>query len=147
MKMKKNKHTPQKNSKQGQSLVEFALSLTFILLLLAGVVDFGQAFFMYIQMRDAAQEGALYGSINPSDSSGINSRVRNSSDTPLDLTSADVNVAASITGKPCEGGYITITITYDKPVMMPFIGAIIGDHMMLTATATDLILMPACLGP
>jgi Flp pilus assembly protein TadG len=143
--MKKNRFKHPHSSERGQSLVELALSLTFILLLLAGVVDFGQAFFIYIQMRDAAQEGALYGSINPSDSSGINSRVRNSSDTPLDLTSADVNVNASIAGRACEGGYITVTITYDTPVMLPFIGAIIGDHMMLTATATDLILMPACL--
>ena len=49
---------------RGQSLVEFAISLVIILWLLAGAVEFGIALFQYIQLRDAAQEGALYGSIN-----------------------------------------------------------------------------------
>ncbi len=49
----------------GQSLVELAISLTVMLLLLAGAVTFGMAFFSYVAIRDAAQEGALYGSFNP----------------------------------------------------------------------------------
>ena len=51
--------------KKGQSLVEFAISLTVMLILLAGTVDFGIGLFHYIAMREAAQEGALYGSIAP----------------------------------------------------------------------------------
>jgi len=52
---------------KGQSLVEMALSLVLILILLVGTVEMGMAFFQYIQLRDAAQEGALYGSIAPLD--------------------------------------------------------------------------------
>src|SRR3989337_2167244 len=48
----------------GQSMVEFAISLMVILLLLAGAINFGLALFTYVQMRDAAQEAALYGSIS-----------------------------------------------------------------------------------
>ncbi len=50
---------------RGQSLVELAISLMVMLLLLAGAVTFGMALFSYVAIRDAAQEGALYGSFNP----------------------------------------------------------------------------------
>ena len=49
----------------GQSMVELALTLTFLLILLAGTMDLGRAFFTWIEMRDAAQEGAVYGSLCP----------------------------------------------------------------------------------
>ena len=54
----------QKDKKEsGQSLVELALSMTLLLILLAGVVDLGRAFFTYIALRDAAQEGASYAAV------------------------------------------------------------------------------------
>ncbi len=53
------------NKTRGQSLVELAISLTVMLLLLSGAVTFGMALFSYVAIRDAAQEGALYGSFNP----------------------------------------------------------------------------------
>lgn len=48
---------------QGQSLVELAMSLVILLILVAGLVDLGRAFFTYITLRDAAQEGASYASV------------------------------------------------------------------------------------
>ena len=58
--------TPKKQQR-GQSLVELAISLMVILMLLMGAIDFGIALFAYVSMRDAAQEGAVYGSIEPAD--------------------------------------------------------------------------------
>ena len=55
----------QARKEQGQSLVELALSLTLLLLLLGGAIDLGRMFFTYIALRDAAQEGAIYGSYCP----------------------------------------------------------------------------------
>ena len=52
-------------SERGQSLVELAISIVILIYLLAGAVEFGLAFFQFVQLRDAAQEGALYGSMNP----------------------------------------------------------------------------------
>ena len=68
----------QKNRKKfenGQSLTEFAVSITFIILILSGIVDLGRAYFTYISLRDAAQEGAIYGSINPLDCNKISRTV------------------------------------------------------------------------
>jgi Flp pilus assembly protein TadG len=59
--MKKNKEI--KNKEQGQSLVELSISLIVLLTLIAGLVDLGRAFFTYVTLRDAAQEGASYASV------------------------------------------------------------------------------------
>ena len=50
-------------SERGQSLVELSISLVVLLYLLSGAVEFGLAFFQFVQLRDAAQEGALFGSM------------------------------------------------------------------------------------
>jgi hypothetical protein len=135
-------------SERGQSLVELAISLSVILLLLAGAVDFSIAYFTFSAMHDAAQEGALYGSINPEDEAGIISRVRSASTNPVDLTDEDlVNVVVTLPGDACEGNEMKVNVIYDYPISMPFIGAIIGaQKITLNATVTDTILQPICSG-
>lgn len=132
---------------KGQSLVEFAITLTLIITLLAGVVDFGRAFFIYVELRDAAQEGALYGSMNPTDTSGIINRVKSASDTPVDLAN-DPNITVPnpiIVVNPCEGNSIEVQVQYTYQISMPYIGGIIGTQTIpLTASATDTILTPVC---
>lgn len=138
----------QRRSERGQSLVELALSLTVILLLLAGAVDFSIAYFSYTAMQDAAQEGALYGSIHPEDTQGIKDRVRSASTNPVDLSDQDlVDVTVTLSGAACEGNEIKINVIYDYPVSMPFIGSIIGSQTItLNASVTDTILQPVCDG-
>jgi hypothetical protein len=95
-----------------------------MLLLLAGAVDFGMAFFSYVAIRDAAQEGALFGSFSPYvdggvlngqydygelvNEPGIRERVRESSRSPVDLADAvripdGYITAVATTGNACEG--------------------------------------------
>jgi Flp pilus assembly protein TadG len=120
------------------------MSLTVIMLLLAGAVDFSIAYFSFAAMQDAAQEGALYGSINPSDTAGIITRVRSASTNPVNLADAGlVNVTVTLSGAACEGNEITVNVIYDYPVSMPFIGSIIGSQTItLNASVTDTILQP-----
>ena len=138
-------------AERGQSLVELALSLTVILLLLAGAVDFSVAYFSFSAMQDAAQEGALYGSTNPGDKAAIISRVRNASTKPVDLSNVDlVGVDVSWSGGACvdehcacQGNEVHVDVTYDYPISMPFIGAIVGAQTIrLKASVTDTILKP-----
>ena len=60
-------------SERGQNLVELALVLPLLILLLAGIADVGRAFFSYIQLTNAAREGARAASRLPcySEASGI----------------------------------------------------------------------------
>jgi hypothetical protein len=146
-------------TENGQSLVELTISLTVLLLLLAGTVDFGIGLFHYIAMRDAAQEGALYGSINPPpyagswdcpnkdiknicerviNASGANGLIKNIYDSGMIITIAAPDGA-------CEGRGIKVSLAYDYPVSMPFMGAVLGsDTIQLRATVTDTILIPSC---
>jgi Flp pilus assembly protein TadG len=55
------------NREKGQSLMEFSISLVVLLILIAGIVDLGRAFFTYIALRDAAQEGASYAAVSNPD--------------------------------------------------------------------------------
>ena len=137
-----------RQGERGQSLVELALSLSMILLLLSGAVDFSIAYFSFTAMRDAAQEGALYGSINPDDEAGIITRVRSASSNPVDLDNEDlVDVIVTLSGAGCEGNEISVDVVYDYPISMPFIGAIIGSQQItLNAGVSDTILQPTCSG-
>lgn len=131
---------------RGQSLIEFAISLTFMITLLAGVVDLGRAYFVFITLRDAAQEGAMYGSIEPTDVTGIKNRVVATSDGLLDLghVSMDkigVKLLPEGTAVACAGYGIEISVTYDFTLVAPFLG---GRSLPLKAIVTDTILQPPC---
>ena len=132
-------------SEKGQSLVELAISITILIYLLSGAVEFGIAFFQFVQLRDAAQEGALYGSLNPTDTAGITARVQGQSDTPIDLTTVVPAITYTDPDLQCEGQGIVVTLTYDHDIFMPFIPEFIGSSTIpLTATVTDTILTPIC---
>ena len=148
--MKKNKFSHP--FEKGQSLVEFAISLTFMLILLAGAVYFGIGLFYYVAMRDAAQEGALYGSMNPTDAGGIQTRVADAAGPGLirDLYDAGLlNVSVTYTGAACEGNGITVTLQHDYSLTWLPLGAFIEpfighDYIRLRAAVTDTILTPPC---
>jgi hypothetical protein len=132
-------------NESGQSLVEMAVSLVLLLLLLSGAVEFGMAFFQFVQLRDAAQEGALYGSMNPLDTSGITSRVQGASNSPINLATITPVITYTDNAKKCEGYGIKVELTYDHKIFMPFIPAVLGRSTIpLKASVTDTILSPVC---
>jgi len=112
------------------------------------------AFFQFVQLRDASQEGALYGSMNPPSSAGdtskidvIKNRAKNASTSPINLL-IDPNVTVDVVvtdGQYCEGGSLQVTISYPHQIFMPFIPAFIGSSTIpLNASVTDTILTPIC---
>lgn len=123
-------------TEKGQSLVEVAISITILLFLLAGAVEFGLAFFQYVQLRDAAQEGALYGSYCQVDSKVIE-RAINASSQPVNLTEEGVDIFVEY---PEAGQAIKVNVWYQHKVFMPFMSAFIGDYITLKADVTDTIL-------
>jgi len=158
---------------RGQSLVEFAISLTFMLNLLSGAVYFGIGLFYYIAMRDAAQEGALFGAMNPTfsgicphpltpSSPEICKRVANASGPglirnlydadELDVTVTFQNDTACWNGAAYEGNGITVTLEHEYTLSWLPIGAFIEpfigqNFIRLGAAVTDTILTPPCPPP
>jgi TadE-like protein/Prokaryotic N-terminal methylation motif len=142
-------------SQRGQSLVELSISLVLLLILLSGAVEFGMAFFQFVQLQDAAQEGALYGSMNPSDTPGIMNRIQGASNSPVNLAGAGVTIAISIDGVSstdtanystidCEGHGLKVDVIYQHQIFMPFLPQILGGNSSfpLHASVTDTILSP-----
>jgi len=56
-------------SERGQSLVEVALAMPFLLLILLGIADLGRAFYYTVTISGAAREAAAFAVMNPSASS------------------------------------------------------------------------------
>lgn len=57
---------------RGANLIEMALVLPFLLLLLAGVIDIGRAFYTYVSLTNAVREGARFAARFPyEDNEGI----------------------------------------------------------------------------
>ena len=133
------------NKENGQSFVELAFALVILLLLVGGIVDLGRAFFSTMTLRDAVQEGALYGSIDPTNTTAIKNHVLNSSSMVPDMIGSD-DITVEVLGPPCTGNRIKVTANYDDfPITMPFMGAILGGQTYgLSATVTDTILRPGC---
>lgn len=149
-------------SERGQSLVELSISLVVLLYLLSGAVEFGIAFFQFVQLRDAAQEGALYGSMDPArDQNGtlITARIRGASSSPINLADSSlvlidlkidgVPIATAVNaGNACEGHGLEVTVSYNHQIFMPFIPQLLGRSTIpLNATVTDTILTPVCPNP
>jgi Flp pilus assembly protein TadG len=73
------------SSQRGASIVEMAYFMPFLLLLLIGVIDFGRAYYLSIEVANAAYAGAQYG-------------VQNSGDTVGHIQSAATNDANDVPG-------------------------------------------------
>ena len=139
------------SAERGQSLIEFTISMVLVLFLLTGLVDLGRAIFAYMALRDSAQEGATFGSVNPADTAAIESRVFGSSSMLKSLwdqfgNSAPIVIEINTDGDACLGDEIQVVVTYDEyPLTMPFVGAFLGKQSFdITASASDTILSPQC---
>jgi Flp pilus assembly protein TadG len=142
--------TIQINRKErGQSMAELAISFTFLILILAGIADLGRAFYTFISLRDAAQEGALYGSTDPENTAAITDRVCSASNYLSSICTdpgANLQVIVDIPGEACITHAIEVTVIYQNyPITMPFAGIFMGQQtIQLASSVTDTILLPSC---
>jgi Flp pilus assembly protein TadG len=133
-----------RKSERGQSLSELALSFTFLLLLVGGIIELGSMFYTMVALRDSAQEGVLYASINPTDSAGVRDRVQASASFPLDSTQiSSVTVLCNGVAcfpsvqASCQGQKITVRIAYDYHPSTPLLPY---PTMTLASSLTNTIL-------
>ena len=154
-----NIHRKRSNSQmeRGQSLVELALSFTVLLILLSGIVDLGRAFFTFMALRDAAQEGAVYGSLFPCDPAvancgalnitGIVNRVKAASSSPVDMNNPGITIIPTLIGTGlCHGNGIRVEVQWNNfPMIMPFWQTLMGSNTIpIRARIEDTILVPPC---
>jgi Flp pilus assembly protein TadG len=68
--------------------VEFAILIPVLSLLVLGAIDFGRAYYLGIEVTNAARAGAQYGMLNPSDTGGM--RLAADSDAQEAVSASDV---------------------------------------------------------
>ena len=83
---------------RGSALLEFALMLPMLVLLLVGAVDFGRAWYVNLEVANAAEAGALYGTQNPSDIAGMKAAAA------LDAAELPALQISSTYGSECSDG-------------------------------------------
>lgn len=121
-----------KKDQEGQSLVEVAIAMPLLILILAGILDLGRAYFTYIALTDAAAEGAAFAAIHPNDVPQIINRAADSSNGLVTLEPGMINVRV---GELVAGDPITVTVDFDYRIITPFIQALVPDgtlHMRAT---------------
>ncbi len=125
---------------KGQSLVEIALVLPILLFILAGILDLGRLYYVYVAVSDAAAEGGTYAAIYPEESKRgeVVERAQTASGglVQIDADMVEVDCPTIAAGAP-----ITVTVGYSFTVATPFINAMVTDGVLiLRATATEAIL-------
>jgi Flp pilus assembly protein TadG len=139
--MRLQKRPKGERDERGQSLVETALVLPFLLLLLMIVVDAARAFDALIVLTNAAREGARYASLEPTPRDEliyefIQEDVLGSG---TNITHMDqftkTNIAYTDTEKfSSEPIIVTVTLSYDFPL---WFGGLVGlDTVQLEKSAT-----------
>jgi len=133
-----------RQKEHGQSMVELALTITMLMVLLAGTIDLGRAFFTWLALRDSAQEGASYGSIYPTRVDLIKERIWDNLEQVVTDPRNNVDVVVGYIDHPCLGNTILISVDYpDFPLTTPFLGTILGSQTInIHATVNDSILKP-----
>jgi Flp pilus assembly protein TadG len=136
---------------RGAALVEFAFALPLLLVVLAGIVDFGFVFQRYEVITNAAREGARLASLPGYDSSAaVDARVRNYVAAGLNIspvsllttsimpTVTPVDSTVTIAGNSVS--LVTVTVTYNHPYLL--LGPVLGlinktwaNQITLTATS------------
>jgi Flp pilus assembly protein TadG len=87
-------------SEQGSALVEFALCLPMLVVVLAGIVDYGEMIQVSMLVTQAASAGAAYGAIpgNNNDLAGMQAAGRNSASGLVSLTVSAVDIYSCTAG-------------------------------------------------
>jgi Flp pilus assembly protein TadG len=132
----------------GAALVELALVIPILLLLVLGAVDYGRAYYIGLEVTNAAHAGAEYGSLNPADTTGMSTAANKSAPNLSNLKvtptygcecSDGTSPIPLCSSKPttCSGNVVnwaTVKISTSYALLMPWPG--ISSPITLSGTAT-----------
>jgi Flp pilus assembly protein TadG len=121
---------------RGAAAVEMAIVSMFLLVLVLGIVDLGRAITTNISVRDAVQEGAMYGAFTRDVTTAeIDARVKASVSEP-DLTTASITVYCEADPRDLQDGTrVRVEMLYDVDLITPIVGPALGGTITLEPTA------------
>ncbi len=121
---------------KGQTVVEFALVLPVLIFLLLAIMEGGRIFAAYLELQNAARDGARYAAINCPEDWGtwltaaltpwINSRLSM-------LDSQELRITFSRNSTPNEKErWVEVKLDYPLPVTTPIISSLTGNPLNLS---------------
>lgn len=156
------------NNERGQSFTELAISLLFLLILLAAVIDLGWAFYTMVALRDTAQEGAAFGSMCPDNLTRVRTRLLQSATAPIsisDLENGDIEICLigpdpatqpALFACPAaqkqdnstwavRGNNVRVALRIQHQILTPFVGSFIGTQTYpLAVNVSNTVLVEDC---
>jgi len=121
----------------GASLVELAFVLPLFPLLLFGAVDFARAFYVSVEIAGAAQAAAVYGSQNPTDTTGMqNAALDDSPNVP------NLSVGTHTYGCECSDGTSYVASCSPAPPTCASNTEVYRVNVTVTGTYSPLIPWP-----
>jgi Flp pilus assembly protein TadG len=117
-------HTPTHQTKlaeeRGQSMVEFALVMPFLVFLLLGICQFGLAFHNYLSITDAARVGAREAAVSRTAAGGPCQAARDAIQATVSPTQwATIADRITCTAPGDMGSSFTLSISYPFAIGLP----------------------------
>jgi Flp pilus assembly protein TadG len=117
------KYMTKRQRRAGTSLVEAALTLGLYTSIVFSIFDFGYVMYMHQTVAYRVQSAARYGSLNPTDTTGMTNYVLYNSSTgsgPGIFGITTSSVTATRTGSATTADRITVTVTgFRYPMISP----------------------------
>jgi Flp pilus assembly protein TadG len=124
----------------GQSIVEFAFVMPFLVFLILAICQFGLAFHDYISITDAARVGARAAAVNRATPTGPCQSAKNAIRSTVSATQWNT-ISTRITCNPSTPGPVgsayTISIGYPVKIGLPGIPGFAAMHVTKTMTASS----------
>lgn len=124
---------PGADKSQGQTLVEFSLVVSFLFLILFGIIDFSRLFFAYATMANGVREGARYAVVHPDNEADIIEHAEAMMVLIGDEATVEVNFPDTLDEQAClhHPCRVVVTATSDFDVWTPII-----PHLTIVAQST-----------
>lgn len=118
-------------NKRGQGMVELALTLPILILLVAGMMEFGQVIHQQLVVTEAAREGARAAAVGDSDT--VIANVVRSAASTIDRGNLQVNISP---GVRVRGNAVTVTVSNPVQIITPLISSFFpANPFIVQATA------------
>ena len=121
-----------RSSEAGQSLVEFALIVTVLILIVVGIFEFGRAVEAYTEISNGAREGARYASVHPGWGAPPDLEGAKTAALAKVALTGDAEVEANVSA---DEKVVTVTLRYGFQPAVPLIWGS-GGVITLTSSST-----------
>ena len=124
-----------KREDRGQELVEFAITLPFLLMLVFGIFDLGRGVYYYSALQNAAREGARFAIVHTAGEAGIDAMIEARVESrAVALDPADINVTTT-----WGDDTVQVVVDFSYELVIPFVDVVFpGGIINMQSSSTML---------